>query len=99
MISLPRGIAPPAGKRVRTSNGSATAQRSQSIEGWRRQPLAAVLAPRFRPASFLRRLRAAAVLPWMRVLVVRGMARRAFFLRVSTLRRLRVLLLISLHQN
>ena len=51
------------------------------------------MAPRLRPESFFRRLRAAAVLPWIRVFVVRGMARLAFFLRVSTLRRLRVLLI------
>ena len=52
-----------------------------------------VLAPRRRPAAFLRRVRPAAVLPWLRVVLARGMARRAFFLRVSTLRRLRVLLM------
>ena len=50
------------------------------------QAAALALAERAMPDSFFNRLRAAGVLPWMRVTLARGMTRRAFFFCVSTLR-------------
>ncbi len=59
--------------------------------------MVAALAARATPACFFSRLRTPAVLPWMRVTLARGMARRLFFFRVSTWRWVR--LFIGFYQN
>jgi N-acetylglucosamine-6-phosphate deacetylase len=77
--------------------GTWLAGKWEKAEAPQLQPACAfAFAARALPESFLRRRRTAAVLPWMRVTLLRGMARRAFFFCFSMLRSDRTAMTISL---